>query len=273
MASGSDEYSTLDATRNDCTNEQGGLYQMKISAVITCYESTATIGLTLMSLFGQTRKPDEIVVTDDGSGDSACSFVKDMLNTISRSAGIRTVFVTHKRTTPYRLNTIRNKGIREASGDLIFLIDGDILVPRNFLLEHEEIHKSMTNTGYSVLLSCVRKNISMGGGIEEGRKSAWGHELDSFLYSSDWSDLNLEPEQTLSQSTFLKKDWERVGGFDTDFDGHWGFDEIEFAHRLKNIGVRLTCHGLLFHIDEGPGAGNRDERRNLQLYREKTGKE
>lgn len=245
---------------------------MKITAVITCYESTTTIGLTLMSLFGQTRRPDEIIVTDDGSTGATCKFIKGMLETISQSAGISSEFVTHQRTTPYRLNTIRNNGIRKASGELVFLVDGDILVPRNFLLEHEEIHKSVMEKGGSALISCVRKNISPEGEIEEGRKSDWGHKLDGFLYSSDWSDINLEPEQTLSQATFLKRDWERVGHFDTDFDGHWGFDEIEFAYRLKKAGTRLTCHGLVYHIDEGPGAGNRDETRNSQLYKTKISK-
>jgi len=245
---------------------------MKITAVITCYESVTTIGLTLMSLFGQTRRPDEIIVTDDGSSDATCSFVKGLLATISQSSGIETGFVTHKRTTPYRLNTIRNNGIQKASGDLIFLIDGDIQVPRDFLLEHGEIHECVVKKGESVLVSCVRRNITHVGEIEEGRKSSWGHKLDGFLYSNDWFALDLEPKQTLSQSTFLKRDWERVGHFDADFDGHWGFDEIEFAYRLKKAGVKLTCHGLVYHIDEGPGAGDRDESRNSQLYRKKTAK-
>jgi GT2 family glycosyltransferase len=121
----------------------------------------------------------------------------------------------------------------------------------------------------SALVSCIRKNITPGGAIEEGRKSAWGHELDRTLCSAEWSDLDLQPEQTLSQATFFKRDWERVGCFDAAFDGHWGFDEVEFAYRLKKAGVQLTCHGLVYHIDEGPGAGNRDGSRNEQLYMSK----
>ena len=242
---------------------------MKTTAVITCYESTTTIGLTLMSLLGQMRRPDEIVVTDDGSSDATCSYVKGALNTISASSEIESRFLTHERTTPYRLNTIRNSGIQSATGDLVFLVDGDILVPRNFLLEHEKIHENVISKGESALVSCVRRNITHDGEIGEGRKSEWGHKLDQFLNSNDWFDLNLEPEQTLSQATFLKKDWERVGHFDVDFDGHWGFDEIEFAYRMKQAGIWLTCHGLVYHIDEGPGAGNRDECRNSQLYKKK----
>jgi glycosyltransferase involved in cell wall biosynthesis len=243
---------------------------MKISAIVTCYESTATIGLTLMSLFGQTRQPDEIIVTDDGSSESTCEFIDEILGTISVAGDIHCDFVTHERTTPYRLNTIRNDGIEAASGELLFLVDGDILVPRGFLFEHERIHEGILTQGGSAFVSCVRKNITRGGEISEGRNSEWGHKLDQRLLSHVWSELDLEPEETLSQATFLKNDWERVGRFDTDFDGHWGFDEIEFAWRLKQAGVRLTCHGLVYHVDEGPGAGNRDAGRNRLLYQRKT---
>jgi len=239
---------------------------LKISAVITCFESTKTIGLTLTSLYGQSRPPDEIVVTDDGSSRETCAFLEDILAALSRNGDIETVFITHERSTPYRLNTIRNSGIRKASGDLILLLDGDIFVPRDFISGHELVHESILQTGCSAMVSCVRKNVSGLGGIEEGRKSEWGHALDRHLSSSSWSELNLEPEQTLSQSSFLRRDWERVGRFDTDFDGHWGFDEIEFAYRMKNAGVRLTCHGLVYHIDEGPGAGDRDHTHNKNLY-------
>jgi len=223
-----------------------------------------------MSLFGQTRKPDEIIVTDDGSCEKTCSYIKGILNTMSQSSGIRTEFVSHKRTSPYRLNTIRNNGIKKASGNLIFLVDGDILVPRDFLIGHEEIHEIVLKKGGSALVSCVRKNITRGGLIEESRKSKWGHELDRYLFSNNWFDMNLEPEQTLSQATFLKRDWEHVGPFDVDFDGYWGFDEVEFAYRLKKAGVQLTCHGLVYHIDEGPMAGNRDCTRNSKLYKRKV---
>jgi glycosyltransferase involved in cell wall biosynthesis len=239
---------------------------LKISAVITCYESKKTIGLTLTSLYGQTRQPDEIIVTDDGSTPETCDFVRDLLATIGRHSSIETVFVTHERSSPYRLNTIRNSGIQKAGGDLILLLDGDILLPREFLSGHEQVHQSILKMGTRALVSCVRKNISKSGIIEEGRKSEWGQELDRELSSSPWTELELEPEQTLSQCSFFKDDWERVGQFDTDFDGHWGFDEIEFAYRMKNAGVRLTCHGLVYHIDEGPGAGSRDHSHNNKLY-------
>jgi len=242
---------------------------MKISAIVTCYESAATIGITLASLRGQCHQPDEIIVTDDGSSKPTCTYVENLLTAISKHTPIETHFITHKRTTPYRLNTIRNTGISESTGDLVFLVDGDIMVPENILEEHHAVHMTLSDTGSKAYVSCVRKNISGDGTITEGRVSEWGHQLDRFLLSKNWYELNLDPEQTLSQASFLRKDWQDIGGFDPDFDGHWGFDEVEFAYRLKTIGTILTSHGIVYHIDQGAGAGNRDYSRNKELYKRK----
>jgi glycosyltransferase involved in cell wall biosynthesis len=246
-----------------------GINLMKVSAVITCYESIGTIELTILSLATQSREPDEIIVTDDGSSEETCQRVKRILAMVSDLHGIPTEFVTHERTTPYRLNTIRNAGISRASGDIVFLVDGDILVPREMLSAHETIHDHLLQSSRRAFISCVRKNLSGMGHIGEGRISDWGHQLDRFLLSKQWDQLNLEPEQTLSQSSFLRSDWANTGGFDTDFDGHWGYDEVEFAYRLKAMGTILTSHGVVFHLVEKAALGTRDSERNRALYYKK----
>jgi glycosyltransferase involved in cell wall biosynthesis len=225
--------------------------------------------LTILSLATQSRQPDEIVVTDDGSCVKTCQYIRRLLGTVSELHGISAAFVTHERTTPYRLNTIRNAGIARASGDIVFLVDGDILVPRELLSDHEAIHHQLSQSARRALISCVRKNLSGMGSIGEGRVSEWGHQLDRFLLSKPWDQLNLEPQQTLSQSSFLKSDWANCGGFDTDFDGHWGYDEVEFAYRLKAMGTILTSHGIVFHLMEQAALGKRDAERNRALYLEK----
>lgn len=239
---------------------------MKLSAVITCYESVNTIGLAILSLAAQSRLPDEIIVTDDGSREKTCRFVQGILGTVSDAYGIATTFVTHERTTPYRLNTIRNAGISRASGDIIFLFDGDIFVPRDLLKSHEAIHSQLLQNSRRAYISCVRKNLSGTGHIGEGRVSEWGRQLDQFLLSKHWDQLNLEPEHTLSQASFLKSDWKASGGFDSEFDGHWGYDEVEFAYRLKSMGTILTSHGIVFHLMEEAALGRRDAERNRALY-------
>jgi len=242
---------------------------MKISAVVTCYESVNTLGLCILSLASQSSKPYEIIVTDDGSSPQTCVYVRSLLDVVKCSFGISVQFITHERTTPYRLNTIRNAGIKNATGELILLVDGDILLPAGILGSHLDIHKRMEDEGRHALVSCVRRNLGAEGEIMDGRISEWGRNLDRFLQRKKWDELDLQPEHVLSQATFLKKDWEAVGGFDVDFDGYWGFDEVEFAFRLKSAGTILTSHGMIYHIDEGPGAGNRDCSRNRALYEEK----
>jgi GT2 family glycosyltransferase len=182
---------------------------------------------------------------------------------------METRFTSHERKSPYRLNTVRNNGISLATGQLIFLVDGDILVPRNFLYEHENIHKLLSYQHKKALVSCMRMNITPEGSVVPTGVSEWCRRRDQYLSSRQWHQMDLKPEYTVSQSTFLKSDWDKVGGFDGDFDGYWGFDEIEFAFRLKKSGVLLTSHGIVHHIDEGPGAGNRNCDRNALLYKKK----
>ena len=208
-------------------------------------------------------------MTDDGSSAEACRYVENLLQNIEQAGNIRCRFLTHLRTSPYRLNTIRNRGIEQANGALILLLDGDMLLPKGFLGAHLEVHAELAGLGQRGYVSSTRKNLCPNGELQESRFSRWGHELDRFLQGQDWRELDLDPKQILSQATFHRSDWEQVGGFDPDFDGYWGFDEVEFAWRLKLAGVRLTCHGQLIHIDEGPGAGNRDCTRNQALYKAK----
>lgn len=49
---------------------------MRIAAVMTAYNSAATIESALQSIMGQIRPPEEIIVVDDGSTDATCSIVE-----------------------------------------------------------------------------------------------------------------------------------------------------------------------------------------------------
>ena len=44
---------------------------LKISVYVPCYNAERTIGACLASLIAQRRKPDEILLVDDGSTDRA----------------------------------------------------------------------------------------------------------------------------------------------------------------------------------------------------------
>lgn len=94
---------------------------MKIAVVIPCYNSSRYLGEALASVFAQTRKPDEVIVVDDGSTDNSME--------IARGLGA-TVLSTGKNSGPA---SARNIGIRHTSAELIAFLDSDDVWKRHHL--------------------------------------------------------------------------------------------------------------------------------------------
>lgn len=82
------------------------------SVIIPTYNLEAIVADAIQSALGQTVAPDEVIVSDDGSTDGTVE--------VARSLGV-TVLQGPKANG----NVARNRGIRHASGDIVFLLDGD----------------------------------------------------------------------------------------------------------------------------------------------------
>lgn len=113
-----------------------------VSVVIITYNSSFTICETLDSVFSQSYKRLELIVSDDGSKDEtvniAKQWIKDHSSRFERSEVL---------TTPYNTGVPANcnRGIRAAQGDWIKLIAGDDLLANdcvgtciNYVNKHQE---------------------------------------------------------------------------------------------------------------------------------------
>lgn len=87
---------------------------LTVSVVIPAYRASRTIGRALNSLLAQTRRPDEVLVIDDGSPDDMASAVAPYGD-----------FVTLIRKANGGAASARNLGIDRARGDLIGFLDAD----------------------------------------------------------------------------------------------------------------------------------------------------
>jgi len=85
---------------------------MKVSVVIPAYNAAAFITRCLQSVFAQTLKPEEVIVVDDGSTDNTAALARDL--------GARVLSEPNCGTA-----AARNKGIGNASGEWIGLLDAD----------------------------------------------------------------------------------------------------------------------------------------------------
>jgi glycosyltransferase involved in cell wall biosynthesis len=91
---------------------------VRISCIVTCYNQEDTIGEAILSLLRQTRRPDEIVVADDGSTDGSRQLIESMAN---EHPIITPVF--RERNLGVTVN--RDLAVRQTDGDFVTALDGD----------------------------------------------------------------------------------------------------------------------------------------------------
>lgn len=88
----------------------------RISVIIPCYRDAATLGRALTSLQKQTRHANEVIVVDD------CSPESDLIREVI--AGFpQTVYL--RNATNLGLAGTRNRGLQEATGDIVAFLDAD----------------------------------------------------------------------------------------------------------------------------------------------------
>jgi len=94
-----------------------------ISVLIPVYNGEKTIGKCIESLQKQTKKPDEIIVVDDGSTDKT----KDI---VEKHKGVKLLKQDHKGPA-----AARNLGARKAKGDVLLFTDADCVADKKWVSE------------------------------------------------------------------------------------------------------------------------------------------
>lgn len=108
-----------------------------ITVVIPLYNKEREIEGTLRSVLAQRRLPDEILVVDDGSTDRSAEVVRGIASPLVRlipqsNAGV---------------SAARNRGIAEARGEYIALLDADDAWEAGFLAEIEALIEEFPGCG------------------------------------------------------------------------------------------------------------------------------
>lgn len=88
---------------------------MRVSAIITAYNSESFVENAILSVLKQSLPVDEIVVVDDGSSDNTAAVVANFLD-----KGVKYLYQENKGP-----GAARNLGIRETSGAFLAFLDAD----------------------------------------------------------------------------------------------------------------------------------------------------
>ncbi len=100
---------------------------IQISIIIPVYNEGKAIGRCLESLAGQTLKPKEIILIDDGSSDKTLEVLSQFR---IHNSELRIIKQLHR-----GAGAARNLGVSKATGDILVFMDADMAFSRTFLAD------------------------------------------------------------------------------------------------------------------------------------------
>lgn len=222
----------------------------RISLLITTYNWEAALDRVLASVHAQRVMPDEVILADDGSGPATRGIVQ-------RWAGRLAVPLRHvwQEDRGFRLAASRNRALAVAREDYILMIDGDMILHRDFVGSHARFARpgSYVRGGRVLVRAAVTRRILAG---ETVRLHAFSRGIGNRINAIHWpalASLHRGAQGTIARGCnmgYWLADARRVNGFNEDIEG-WGYEDIEFAARLQNAGItrrNLKFGGVAYHL-------------------------
>ncbi len=248
---------------------------MTTSVVIPCHNNAPLLAKTLAGFVAQDPHALEweLLIVDNNSADESIASVHRQFRDKLPISLIQQPQLPH----PFALCRARNAGIRLAKGDWIVSMDADTIPNRKYLATLQKTIKKWANK--PVIATCERvfvladtvnpddiiNNPSLLGQLPlASSPSNYGLATDRRLPAmKQLPDLE-HPWDYMHGCNVLYRREEALGieGYREDYDGRWGFEDIDFAYRM--IMYRrcepLYIPGLhVYHQDmpEGESKANR----------------
>lgn len=209
------------------------------SLLIATYNWPAALDLVLRSVRNQRQLPSEVLVADDGSGEATRVVI--MAHQTDFPVPLRHIWHEDR---GFRLAAIRNQAIRQAAGEYILQIDGDIVMHSRFVEAHARFarrgsyvqgSRCLLTPGISgELLRRRRHEVSWFARGLRNRQNGWYMPWLSRLVSGP---RDADRRTRGCHMAFWRDDLLSVNGYDERFVG-WGREDSELAARLIHAGVR-----------------------------------
>lgn len=173
-----------------------------ISVVIPLYNKENAITATLQSVLAQTYTEFEVIVVDDGSTDNSANVVRELVNGKLVKDKIRLISKPNG-----GVSSARNRGIKEAKGNYIALLDGDDLWEPTFL---EEMVRMIDDFPAAAIWGV---SIAF---IKDGRLYKWNQGLGEGYrgYVKNYFGTTHNDLYCSSSVVIRKEAFEKVGYFD-----------------------------------------------------------
>jgi GT2 family glycosyltransferase len=216
--------------------------EVRFSIIIPCYKHPDLANQILMDIYQNCPTVDEVIVVDDASKDVKTSACYDFWKTV-QSFPLRVIELEEN----VGFLKASNRGLREATGDIIALISSDVRIKKDLKKAVSEIMSPHDK----VLLGGRLLDYDTGWNCFDGR---------IFPYIEGWALI------------MAKMGWTMLGYFDEQFAPH-DFEDVDLSTEAINAGCELKAFApwqgdVLEHM-VAQTIGYSDERRAItEAHRE-----
>jgi len=190
--------------------------KINISVIIPALDEAENIGNCLKSLGAQSRRPDEVIVVDNGSLDATAE--------IARAQGAAVLSFPRPDIRHGNIGLVRQKGVEAAQGDIVVSTDADCTFPEDWI---RKIERHFTvNPELAVL----------GGPVFHSNRSAWGDFIAGLgnFNRSYWAGWGI-PWFLGGNTSFRKAAFMVSGGY-KGAAGQGPVEEWILSFRLSRVG-------------------------------------
>lgn len=223
---------------------------MNTTVIVTSYCRPDALDLVIQSLASQTDMPEEVIVADDGSGPE----VRRLIDRWSRQLSLT---FTWQPNLTFRAARARNLAVTKAKSDHLIFIDGDCVLPPDFVKMHRRLiaDRKMVSGGRFLINSQDTEALLNSGKVDENicfRDVKFLKLPLGFL--RDVAPRSWRQVRTCNLGV-MKADVMHVGGFDESYQG-WGREDSDLVVRMINDGVEIrsarfaACISHLHHNEE-----------------------
>lgn len=252
----------------------------RCTVIVPVYNRRGMLRLTLEALARVDYPPDrlDVIVADDGSSDEPETVLNDLPSSLS-------VEVVAQEDRGYRLAAVRNLALRKARGEIIVMLDCDMIPDSALLRAYARWfvlgEQSLLILGSRTFVDAAGLSPAMirsePGAVAELSR-VWGPiGARGTRPGEDWREELFRDEHGLRRHpapftfaaggnvAFRRADALAIGGYDESFV-HWGGEDFDFAFRLMRRGAYIVPEmgARGFHQDH-PESAPREQDRKITL--------
>ena len=253
---------------------------MKLSVIITTYNSEEWLRKVLLGFTVQTEKDFEVVIADDGSTNKTA----DVIAAFQGQFQYPIVHVWHE-DKGFRKSRILNKAILKSNSDYLLFTDGDCIPRKDYVAVHmkEKQEGYFLSGGYFKLPMGISEAIA-----DEDILSQKCFEISWLLKQGLKANFKLSKlthnkyiAAFMNWLTPTKRSWNghNSSGFKLDILNVNGFnEEMDYGGMDRELGERMFNNGMLskqirysaicLHLDHARGYANEEKiRHNMEIRR------